>query len=88
MLSNKNILTLGVLLLTGCASSTPALEARTSNFGDAIAQNIAAQRVAPTAKQKADTFIPPNRERQKLARDAYETDTVKEPVSVTTTSDN
>jgi len=73
-------------IFTGCASTTPALDVHTSKFGDATAANINAQRVAPTAKQKADTFIPPNRARKKLARDAYETGTVEEPVSVVTTS--
>ncbi len=73
--------------MSGCATTTPALEAHSSHFGDAIAQNIAAQRIAPTAKDKANTFIPPNRARQKAAREAYENGTVAEPVSVTTTGD-
>lgn len=71
--------------LTACASTTPALDAHSSGFGDAVAQNIAAQRIAPTAENKANTFIPPNRARQKAAREAYETGTVKEPVAVQTT---
>jgi len=54
-------------------------------FGDAVAQNIAAQRIAPTAEDKANTFIPPNRARQKAAREAYENGTLKEPVAVQTT---
>lgn len=85
---NKKTLILSLILLTGCASATPALDAHSPHFGKAVAQNIAAQRIAPTAKQKADTFIPPNRTRQKMAREAYETDTVKEPVSVTTTDED
>jgi len=73
--------------LTGCAS-TPALEKTSASFGDAVAQNIAAQRVEPTAKQKENTFIPPNRARQKAAREAYETGQVPDPVQNGTTSDD
>ncbi len=76
---------LSVIALAGCATNTPALDAHSTHFGEAIAQNIAAQRIAPTAKEKADTFIPPNRARQKAAREAYESGTVKEPISVITT---
>ena len=71
--------------LTGCASAQPALNGHSSGFGNAVAQNIAAQRIAPTAEEKANTFIPPNRARQKAAREAYETGTVKAPVAVQTT---
>lgn len=72
---------------TGCATPTPALDAHSTDFGNAIAQNIAAQRIAPTAEDKENTFIPPNRVRQKAARDAYESGTVTEPVLVGTTGD-
>lgn len=82
---NKLMLAAGALALTGCATTTPALDAHSSNFGDAVAQNIAAQRIAPTAEDKANTFIPPNRARQKAAREAYENGTVKEPIAVGTT---
>ena len=71
--------------LTGCASASPALEAQSSKFGVAVAQNIAAQRIAPTAEDKANTFIPPNRARQKAAREAYEKGTVKDPIAIQTT---
>lgn len=75
------------LAVTGCASSQAALDASSPQFGEAIAQNIAAQRVAPTAEEKANTFIPPNRARQKAARDAYESGTVTEPNFVSTTEE-
>jgi len=79
---------LGLLLigsaLTGCASTKPALENHSAGLGDAIAHNIAAQRIAPTAEDKANTFIPPNRARQKAAREAYENGTVPTPVNVST----
>lgn len=71
--------------LTACAA-TPALENTSPSFGDAVAQNIAAQRVVPTAKQKENTFIPPNRARQKAAREAYEKGEVPDPVQLGTTS--
>jgi len=79
---------LGLLLigsvLTGCMSTKPALENHSSGLGDAIAHNITAQRIAPTAEDKANTFIPPNRARQKAAREAYENGTVPVPVNVST----
>ena len=92
MHSNK-LITVGAIFvlastLSGCATTKPALEAHKSGFGQAIAQNIAAQRVEPTAKQKADTFIPPNRARQRAAREAYETGTTPDPLSVGTTESN
>ncbi len=71
--------------VTGCATAQPALDAHSSGLGDAVAQNIAAQRIAPTAADKANTFIPPNQARQKAAREAYENGTVKEPIAVETT---
>lgn len=71
--------------LTACASTQPALDATSPHFGDAVAQNIAAQRVAPSVEDKANTFIPPNRARQKAAIEAYEEGTVTEPTLVDTT---
>ncbi|WP_427453555.1 hypothetical protein [Litorimonas sp. WD9-15] len=70
--------------LSACAS-TPAMETKTEHFGQAVAHNIAAQRVAPTAEQKANTFIPPNRARQKAAREAYEKGETPDPVQLGTT---
>jgi len=84
---NKVGLILIAITMTGCASSQAALDATSPQFGEAIAYNIAAQRVAPTAEEKANTFIPPNRARQKAARDAYEAGTVTEPNSVSTTEE-
>lgn len=72
--------------LSACAS-TPALDSRTDHFGSAVAHNIEAQRVAPTPEQKANTFIPPNRARQKLAREAYEKGETPDPIQVGTTND-
>lgn len=74
------------LNLSACASR-PALKSDTPGFGDAVAANLAAQRVAPTAEQKANTFIPPNRARQTLARKTYEAGEVTDPTAVRTSSD-
>jgi len=84
---NKSLILCSGLLVAGCASTTPALDSHSPNFGDAVAQNIAAQRVAPTAEDKANTFIPPNRARQKAAREAYENGSVIAPEPVGTTDD-
>ena len=88
MLLNRHI-TLGAALiatlgLSACAS-TPALDKKTEHFGKAVAHNIAAQRVPPSAEQKANTFITPNRARQRAAREAYEKGETPEPVSLGTT---
>jgi hypothetical protein len=82
---NKVGLILIAITITGCASSQTALDAHSPQFGEAIAHNITAQRVAPTAEEKANTFIPPNRARQKAAKDAYESGTVTQPSLVNTT---
>ena len=73
------------LAVTGCASAKPSIDTHTSGFGEAVKQNIASQRIAPTAEDKANTFIPPNHARQKAARQAYENGTVKEPIPIGTT---
>jgi len=82
---NKSFLVSSALLmsmsLSACATTKPALDAHSSSFGQATAQNIAAQRVEPTPEQKANTFISPNRERQKAARLAYEAGETPEPVA-------
>lgn len=72
---------LGSLLLTACATtSQPSLMAGSPGMGNAVKANMEAQKVAPTAEQKANTYIPANRARQSLARKAYEDGEVKEPV--------
>jgi len=82
---NKSFLALAAILAAGCASTTPALDAHSVHFGEAVAQNIEAQRIAPTSDDKTNVFIPPNRARQKAAREAYENGTVKDPIPVGTT---
>ena len=90
MLSNRSILLTTSLLismnLSACATTQPALDAHSSTFGQATAQNIAAQRVEPTPEQKANTFISPNLARQKAARQAYEAGETAEPVAPATSN--
>jgi len=85
---SKIILTTATALILSACASRPALDGSTAAFGDAIAANIAAQRVAPTPEQKADTFIPPNRARQRLARQAYEAGEVADPTGVATSDED
>ena len=59
--------------LGGCATAAPAHTAGLDDaFGAAVAHNMQAQHVAPTAAQKDNTFIPPNPERQRRAVETYE----------------
>lgn len=69
--------------LGGCASSAPADTASLhASFGNATAHNTSAQSVAPTERQKADTYIPPNAARQRLAVETYEAGEVEvQPVT-------
>ena len=83
---NKLIIPLAALALPACATTQPSMKAGTAGFGEAQAANIAAQAIAPSEAQKADTYIPANRARRALARKAYEDGEVKEPVSPVTTN--
>ena len=58
--------------LGGCATAQPASAGVSADFGAAVAHNRNAQFVAPTPEQKANTFVPPNPARQRLALEAYE----------------
>jgi len=74
-----------VLALPACATTRPAISSDTPSFGKAVNLNLSAQIVAPTDAQKADTYIPVNRARREIAREAYETDTIEPlPESITT----
>lgn len=79
-------LSLATLNLAACATTQPATSTRTESFGKAVSANLAAQIVAPTDAQKANTHIPANRARRKLAYDAYETDQVKKLPDAATTN--
>ena len=68
------------LLLTGCATSNPALESQfNSDWGKAVKSNIAAHAVEPSTAQKANTFIPADPARTGQARENYRDNTIPEP---------
>jgi len=82
-----SLLTSGIALivLAGCATTKPALEGSLDpNLGAAIRTNMQAQAVTPTAKQKANTYIPADPSRAALARKNYRENNVAAPVSVDT----
>jgi len=81
-------LTASMVMLSGCATTRPAASSNTPSFGKAVQTNLSAQIIAPTAEQKANTYIPANRARREIAREAYETDTIQPlPESITTDVD-
>ncbi len=83
MYFNKKALIIGTIslgLLGGCAMAKPALEGRLdAEFGSAIRANTQAHAIAPTPRQKADTYIPADPSRTALARKNYRENTVTEP---------
>ena len=85
----KNILKLSIgcvaltFVLGGCATSKPALHGQLNpTFGSAVQANVAAHAVAPTAAQKANTFIPADPTRTQKARQNYRENTIPEPSRV------
>ncbi len=60
------------LFVTACAVTPPP------PLGEAMIHNQNIQAIAPTAAQKANTFIPADITRQKLARDRYRKDEVED----------
>ncbi len=73
----------GLVALGACATSKPALESSLDpSLGQAVRHNIAAMAVAPSARQKADTYIPADPARAALARKHYREDKVEAPVPV------
>lgn len=72
-----------ISVLGGCATSKPALEGQLSpTFGQAVKANVAQQAVAPTAAQKANTFIPADPTRARQARQNYRDNNVPEPTRI------
>ena len=70
-------------VLSGCATSQPALQGQLDpSLGSAVRANIAQHAVAPTAAQKANTFIPADPTRAQQARENYRQNTVPEPIQV------
>jgi len=73
-----------LLSLSACATTSPALSDHSATFGQAVKANIAAQHVAPSPQQKANTYIPANRARRALAIKRYEENAVEAPVIINT----
>ena len=71
-------------ILSGCASTQPALSGASDSFGAAVTHNIAVQAIAPSAAQKANTHIPANPKRRTAARENYENGTTPEPKTTET----
>jgi len=75
-----------LVFVGGCTTvqhAQPALKGQLDvQLGAAVRANIQAQFVAPTPKQKADTYIPADPSRAALARKRYRDDNVKVPVPV------
>jgi len=68
------------MVLAGCSTSQPALQGQLDrNLGSAVEANIDLHAVAPTAAQKANTFIPADPVRTRQARQNYKDNTVAEP---------
>lgn len=78
------IITAGLFALSACATAAPALEDHAPTFGEAVSANMEAQKVAPTAAQKANTYIPADPSRRALARSRYKKDDVETPKPVGT----
>lgn len=66
----KLLLIPSIMAMSACAVTQQPL-------GDAITHNTNIQAVAPSPEQKANTYIPADGQRQKLARDAYRKGGVK-----------
>lgn len=78
----------GTALLGACSTARPALHGSHDGFGQAVKANIAAQAIAPSAEQKANTYIPANAARTAAARRNYREGTVPEPEPISTTQDD
>ena len=77
---------LGPVLLSGCMTSTPALNGQLNkDMGSAVKANIAAHAVTPSPAQKANTFIPADPTRTSAARQNYRENTVPEPERINQT---
>jgi len=80
------ITSISLLALSACATTQPAVKSGSSEFGVAVRHNIAAQAVAPTAEQKANTFIPADATKRAKARENYRKGETPEPQPITTTN--
>lgn len=78
--------TLSLITLSACATTQPALQSGSSEFGNAVRHNIAAQAITPTPEQKANTFIPADATKRAKARENYRKGETPEPQPITTTN--
>lgn len=77
--TQTSIFSLGVLLMTGCATSQPVMQGQFDDqFGTAVHANKDAHAVRPSAQQKANTYIPADPARAALALKRYREDKVDE----------
>ena len=74
------------MVLSACATTKPALQSSSSEFGSAVRHNIAAQAIEPTAEQKANTFIPADATKRAKARENYRNGETPEPQPIATTN--
>lgn len=75
----KPVVLTGIITLSACSTTRPALVGQHESFGNANKANIAAHAIEPDPALKANTFIPADRERARAARDAYRKGEVKDP---------
>jgi len=76
-----------IAMLAGCATSQPVLKGQLDpTLGSAVKANAAMQAVAPSAAQKANTFIPADSTRTRQARQNYRENKIQEPVHPTASS--
>jgi len=80
------VTTLSLITLSACATTKPALQTGSAEFGNAVRHNIAVQAVAPTPEQKANTFIPADATKRAKARENYRKGETAEPQPITTTN--
>lgn len=78
------IASLSLMTLSACATTQPAMQDGSSEFGKAVRQNIAAHTVAPTPEQKANTFIPADATKRAKARENYRKGETPEPQPIQT----
>jgi len=78
--------TLSLVVLSACATTKPALKSGSSEFGNAVRHNMAAQAIAPTPEQKANTFIPADATKRAKARENYRNGETPDPQPTTTTN--
>lgn len=80
------IASISLITLSACATTKPALQTGSSEFGNAVRHNIAAHAITPTPEQKANTFIPADATKRAKARENYRNGETPTPQPITTTN--